>query len=322
MWTPDIVIYHAPCDDGFGAALMAFRKWGIGLEYVGANYGDEPPNVEGKNVLILDFSYKADALAELGRKANSILILDHHVSAEQELEQYCIDSDRLNINTLGTGQEEAEAGFFMGPGDSGTNILAVFDMNRSGAGLAHDFLFPDEPRPAMVNYLEDRDLWRFQYPQTKPFTMYLRSIEFDFLTWCALLDQLDDYAHATAILERGRAIEAFFNKKIKEVAGEAFISRIYNHDVPVVNANWAFSSDVCHELLDRYPGAPFVGSFFIRKDGKVQWSLRSRDDRADVSEIAKELGGGGHRNASGFTEEDTSGLKFLWNGRIEDVDFQ
>lgn len=314
MWTPDMVIYHAPCDDGFGAALMAFRKWGIGLEYVGAGYGDEPPNVEGKNVLILDFSYKADVLAELGKRANSILILDHHVSAEAELEEYRINSPALNINTLGVGAGDAEAGFFMGPGEEGCNILAVFDMDRSGAGMAHDFLFPDEARPAMVNYLEDRDLWRLKYPQTKPFTMYLRSIEFGFLEWCTLLDTLEDPVQAISIIERGRAIEQFFNRKVEEVAGQAFTVHIGGRLVPVVNANWCFSSDVCHMLLDRIPAAPFVGAFFIRKDGKVQWSLRSRDDRVDVSKVANGYGGGGHRNAAGFT----SGDEFVYVGRVED----
>jgi nanoRNase/pAp phosphatase (c-di-AMP/oligoRNAs hydrolase) len=33
----------------------------------------------------------------------------------------------------------------------------------------------------------------------------------------------------------------------------------------------------------------------------VSFSLRSSDDGEDVAEVAKQYGGGGHRNASGFT---------------------
>lgn len=309
-WVPDMVIYHAPCDDGFGAALMAFRKWGIGLEWVPAGYGDEPPNVEGKNVLILDFSYKADVLALMGETAASIVVLDHHVSAQTELEEFIVNGP-LNINNLGDAMSAYVAD---GPCPI---IMAIFDMDRSGAGMAADFLFPDEPRPVMIDYLEDRDLWRFKNPNTRPFTMYLRSVEFNFLEWCAILDQMEDPAHSTAIIARGQSIEAFFNRKIEEVAGEAFVTEIGGFLVPTVNANWTFSSDVCHRLLDMHPNARFVASFFIRKDGKVQFSLRSRSDREDVSAVAAIYDGGGHRNAAGFTARD----EFSFAGRLDTAEF-
>lgn len=315
MWTPDLVIYHSPCDDGFGAALMAFRKWGDGPEYLGAGYGDAVPDVTGKNVLIVDFSYKADVLRDMGTKAASIVILDHHISAQKELTEYAIGG-LLNINNLGDVMSAYVA-------DGPTPIvIAVFDMNRSGAGMTHDFLFPGDPRPLLVNFLEDRDLWRFSYPDTKAISLYLRSIPFDFKAWSNLLVDLDDSESGAAILSRGQAIEQFFDRKVQEVADQAFIGMFAiwdgNYDVPVVNANWAFSSDVCHVLLERHPGAPFVASFFIRPDGKVQWSLRSSDEREDVSEIAKQFGGGGHRNAAGYTD---GSLGQVWNGRIGDKDW-
>jgi nanoRNase/pAp phosphatase (c-di-AMP/oligoRNAs hydrolase) len=60
---------------------------------------------------------------------------------------------------------------------------------------------------------------------------------------------------------------------------------------------------VGHALLDKFPGAPFAATFVIRADGFMQWSLRSEDSREDVSAIAKANGGGGHRNAAGFTQQ-------------------
>ena len=42
------------------------------------------------------------------------------------------------------------------------------------------------------------------------------------------------------------------------------------------------------------PRAPFVGAYYEDADGARRWSLRSRPD-FDVSEVAKQLGGGGHR---------------------------
>ena len=55
-------------------------------------------------------------------------------------------------------------------------------------------------------------------------------------------------------------------------------------------------------MLKKYPEAPFVGSYFEDANGTRRWSLRSRPD-FDVSEVAKKLGGGGHRQASGFREK-------------------
>ena len=70
--------------------------------------------------------------------------------------------------------------------------------------------------------------------------------------------------------------------------------------VPVVNVPYHYASDCADAMLKAEPGAPFCASWFRRADGRIQYSLRSRDDRMDVSEIAKKFGGGGHRNAAGF----------------------
>ncbi len=41
----------------------------------------------------------------------------------------------------------------------------------------------------------------------------------------------------------------------------------------------------------------------LAKDGQRKVSLRSTDGRIDVSIIARKLGGGGHRQAAGFTTD-------------------
>ena len=52
----DCVIYHANCTDGFGSAFSAWKLLGNRAEYYACGHGDKPPNVKGKNVVILDFS--------------------------------------------------------------------------------------------------------------------------------------------------------------------------------------------------------------------------------------------------------------------------
>jgi nanoRNase/pAp phosphatase (c-di-AMP/oligoRNAs hydrolase) len=48
---------------------------------------------------------------------------------------------------------------------------------------------------------------------------------------------------------------------------------------------------------------PFAAAYYDTLDGHRSWSLRSVGD-FDVAALAKRWGGGGHKNASGFTESE------------------
>jgi len=89
IYQPDVMLYHANCADGFGAAWAAWIKWGDAVDYRPVSYGQEPPtDLSGKHVLIGDFSYKRDALAVLAETTASLVILDHHKSAVDELQPW------------------------------------------------------------------------------------------------------------------------------------------------------------------------------------------------------------------------------------------
>lgn len=70
-----LCIYHGNCADGFGAAWVVRKALGESVEFVPGVYGQEPPDVEGKDVIIVDFSYKYDVLVKMSWKAHSIIIL-------------------------------------------------------------------------------------------------------------------------------------------------------------------------------------------------------------------------------------------------------
>ena len=101
-----ICIYHGNCADGFGAAWVVRKALGD-IAFVAETYQNPPPDVTGKDVIMVDFSYKRPVLLEMAEKAHSILILDHHKTAWNDLI------------------------------DLPTTIRAIFDMNRSGAMLAY-----------------------------------------------------------------------------------------------------------------------------------------------------------------------------------------
>jgi nanoRNase/pAp phosphatase (c-di-AMP/oligoRNAs hydrolase) len=103
------------------------------------------------------------------------------------------------------------------------------------------------------------------------------------------------------VIERGRAVEKFINRYVREMAAQQLRARFEGYDVPIVNAPYLNISELVGELSK---GHPFAMGWFQRADGKYQYSLRSRmPEGIDVSELAKKYGGGGHKHAAGFTLE-------------------
>jgi len=294
-YKPDVMLYHANCADGFGAAWAAWSLWGNTVQYNPVSYGQEPPDVSGKHVLIGDFSYPASILIEMVVSgAHSIIILDHHKTAEKELSDWIVD-DVSGEFWAGDNPMKAVA-----HNDEyiGQPIAALFDMDRSGARIVWEFCH-DVPPPRLIELIEDRDLWRFNFEDTKPFGLWLRSEPFDFDRWEIINQDLNDGQESHRLLSEARAMQRFFDQKVNEIAGLSRFGLLAGQSVPLCNCPPMFASEVGHKLLDDYPSAPFVACY--SDQGKARgYSLRSRDDRADVSEIAKKFGGGGHRNAAGF----------------------
>lgn len=293
-YKPDIVIYHDHCADGFGAAWACWMRWGGDCKYIPASYGSAPPDVTGKHVLIVDFSFKRDVLREMGRQAKSIIILDHHKTAEADLSDWAVDDV---AGDFWAGDDPMKAVCEIDD-HVGQPIAALFDMDKSGAGLAWDFCHENEA-PNLIQLIEDRDLWRFQFDETKPFSLWLRSEPFDFERWELIAQEMADSRDSNRIMTEARAMQRFFDAKVGEIAALSRSGIVGGYEVPICNCPPMFASEVGHYLLERNPDAPFVACY--SDQGKARgWSLRSQDHRQDVSAVAAKFGGGGHRNAAGF----------------------
>lgn len=296
-WTPDICIYHFPCDDGFASAWVARKRW-PGITMAPTNYGQPFPDADfrGKNVLIADFSYKPDAVSELMMSlgARSIVMLDHHKTAQADLKDFQVELcggaqfRATNVGGMLSDMRELDR----------PAVLARFDMERSGASLTWEFCFPDHEQPPFIAMIEDRDLWRMKLPSTRAFSLYLRSFPYDFDAWDVIAQEIVD--DTAAVLDEAHAIERFYDRKIAEMLPTAVIRDIGKWKcVPVAHAPYAFASDLANEMLKAHPAAPFA-AVVVDAYGARTYSLRSTDDRQDVSEVARSFGGGGHRNAAGF----------------------
>lgn len=289
-----LCIYHGNCADGFGAAWAVRRKFGDSAEYYAGTYQSPPPDVTGLDVVLVDFSYKRPVMLEMGQKARSILVIDHHKSAIEDLQEdgnYVVDMSKWRGQLTWERHMENPV-LDQNEGCPYARIFTVFDLHRSGAGMAWDFFHPGVPRPALINHIEDRDLWRFAIGGTREIQAAVFSHPYDFAVWDALMS-----ADLQVLATEGRAIERKHHKDIAELVRVCQRHmKIAGHDVRVASLPYTLTSDAGHAMAE---GQPFAACYWDTPEGRV-FSLRSQDDGLDVSAIAKLYGGGGHQHAAGF----------------------
>jgi uncharacterized protein len=298
----DLIISHKSCPDGFCASFIAHKKYPQ-AEILPLNHGDPLPleQVRGKDVLVLDFSWKRREDNEaVAAAAKSIWILDHHKTSLAACEGL---------------------------------PYATFDMNRSGAGLTWDYLFgKDSPRaqdaancsvvdfykykmileemkrPWYVDYIEDYDLWNHKLDHTKEVNAFLHSLNFDFTEW-EELDHIDFLKAA----KRGKYVVRNNERRIKLALQQAFEGRLVinqgfdpeafscDYLVKIVNTQYTDASEVGAALVES--GADIGVTWFERGDEMIQFSFRSlKGGLVDVSKVAARIApgvGGGHQSASG-----------------------
>lgn len=289
--TRPLVIYHANCPDGFTAAWVAARALD-GAELFEGRYGDDPPYdlARGRDVYVVDFSYPREKLLALNDAARTspggavartpwmLRVLDHHRTAEADLQDL---------------------------------PFCTFDMDRSGAALAWDFFHPNERgrRPWIVDYVQDRDLWRFELPNSEEVSLWIRCAGYSLEAWDEMADRLLD-----DVLEEARGCKRYLDHYVDDALRNAYSVR-FEYQIPdpqgapadllwteepavAVNVSYTGISDVLNGALER-TGVRVAVGWHITSDGDVFCSLRSVKG-FDCSLIARHFGGGGHAQASGF----------------------
>lgn len=263
------VLFHSldgtrHCCDGFAAAWAVWRLLGDKAEYLPCVHQQEPPPVEkGDFVIIVDLSFPRAVLLDWASRAD-VLVFDHHKTAQEDLR----------------GLE-----------------FARFDMDRSGAELAWEHFMRYDTAPPLIRYVADRDLWKKQLPYTEEIHRALSSFPQDFEVWKTLA-KLPNYVEFMGRI--GAPLQREHEKAVAEVADSAEWRMFGDHAVLCTSTTRnATVSDALNLLCREYPHAAFAANY-SEQGGKIKFELRSVGE-FDVSAIAKEFGGGGHRNAAGFS---------------------
>lgn len=275
--TNPLCIYHANCADGFAAAWVVWDYFNGEVDLHPASYGEAPPDCEDRNVIMVDFSYKRPVLGVIAQQANSLLVIDHHKTAAEDLTDFDVGDTRI-----------------------------VFDMDKSGAMLTWEWYHSGRLRlpPLLLQHIQDRDLWRFEIAGSREVHLGLMAEPMTMSRWHALMC---GGSHARdRLADAGRSIKAHQDRCIADAIRDGrHMLVIGGVEVPAITGPYQWSSEAGNILaVDR----PFAACYGRSANGEWVFSLRSEEAGMDVSMIAAQYGGGGHPHAAGFRVKSLADL--------------
>lgn len=284
-----LCIYHGGCTDGIAAAWVVWKhaqEIGEKCAFYPGAYGKEPPwDMIGcaDEVLLVDFSYgRGDLLRIIELTNGMVTVLDHHASAAQ------------NIGDI-----------------VGKKCAGIIDQSKCGARITCDWYFSNRIAPPLLleidkqdRWLDDRDPELIMSLRSHPHSPAGDSSE-DWESLMALWSFFMTPEGTKQLRKDGKAIYRYYSQRLaelKHLARETVVPIGFSHvTLPVVNAHFAFASDLAGQLAEEAPSKVAM-TWYRRKDGKVSFSVRSREG-AEVTarKLAETYNGGGHEHAAGFS---------------------
>lgn len=291
-----LIIYHAHCNDGFGAAWVVWthlKKCGVIEEDItlhAASYGSQVPVVDDTyNVYIVDFSYSPEVMFQLANDCYELTWIDHHETAIKAFDEYIADiTPPANFKVYAT-------------------------TIASGTALCFNYYNIGDLVPRIIAHIDDRDMWKFKLRGTTEVNLNLNTHPKDMEHWTNIINSAKLDGYYEQFIAEGAAIKRYYDKTI---AGIIATNKVYCYIDGVrglaCNAPGAFASDIGHILATE---SGTFGLTWEEQNGCIEkCSLRSNGDY-DVSAIAQTFGGGGHKNAAGFvidlTKPDNRRINFL-----------
>lgn len=277
-----VIIYHGSnCRDGFGSAYAAWKKFGDTASYLPMNERNTvPEGLIDKEIYILDYSFNKETLVDLANKNKSVMVIDHHISAQEAVTSFSQN---------------------------------IFDNNHSGAVLTWHYFHPDTEVPSLLEHIEDHDIWKFELPNNREFNAALGEHAMDFEIWDNLVKNLEDETFFTHFINTGATIATFEDRLVARIMENKERVVFEGHEVWALNVDKTYRSILGHQLatLNEEVGGTALGIVYARSNGSVKISLRSNGD-VDVSKIAQKYGGGGHKNAASIKVDSFADLPFTF----------
>ena len=262
--------HNADLDGQCSGAIIQLANPGCDL--IGIDYGDQFPwNIVQKNetVYMVDFSLPIDQMIKLNKMCN-LHWIDHHISKIKEANEH---------NFIASGGQ-------------------LLDTKKAACELSWEYLFPTLPMPMGVYLLGRYDVWDHTNPKTLPFQYGMRLYETDpeiFNFDWKILHQLDKIEQ---IIKNGKLFLQYEEKQNQKYCNAcAFETELDGFKCLAIN-KMLTNSQLFESLWDNTKFDVMLTFGF--RNGSWTVSLYTDKDGIDVSIVAKNHNGGGHKQAAGF----------------------
>lgn len=290
----DYVIFHKGCFDGFSSFIILQNT-----RYISKNaiiYPDvpsaktPPPNVSGKNVIIMDVAYKVDILKIIIDEAKSVTFIDHHIT---------IHDDVTELKKMSHGK----------------NVIVIYNEKESGASLTWKYFHKKKPMPLFVRYIKDNDIGEWKLKFTHYFlagleTKYGTSLDSSTVQkWNGLFDThkvkklikrgkiyWEYIDHLVEVNSKRYSLEQFPSEKIYEQFSDYFKKPAQYRVAVICGSGCPNITRLGTKMLETID-CDFVMSWSLNLDRK-EYVLAFRSKEVDVGKIAGMFGGGGHTLAA------------------------
>jgi hypothetical protein len=336
------------CPDGIAAAWVALRKYPtadlVGCTY----QSDLPIVNDGDLLIIVDFSFELEVLNQWRDRGCQIILIDHHKTLVDKVHEHTIVTlKQLLVDYLESYQESLivatdapilrdfiafakltniwtdilnnrDIDNYLERFCSVTSINQLFkyfsdgelnfDISKCGAVLTWEYFFPDEPVPAFLLYVQDRDLWQWLQPKSKEINEAFGHIRhgqtrnqiISEMTRLSGFSQKDLMYHFETL---GQMLLAPKRERSQLLANNAHWVNAWGYRflaAPLDSHDAFYYNEVMEILYTENPESPFVCTYInLGNEYKLSFRSRQKYDNFDVSKLARSLDGGGHENAAG-----------------------
>jgi uncharacterized protein len=287
-----ICIYHKRDLDGLCCAAIVksyapsnriYTENGMGTylpinTFIGWDYGDPIPVLEASHstdneLVIADISLPLDALKKYQLQYN-VVYIDHHKSAIVEYNAAPI-----------------------------SGVMAVLDTSKAACELTWNHFFPNKIMPKSVWLLGVYDSWREKDSyiwenEVMPFQMWTKSMCRDYMdVYYQLLENRP--VDITPFIEEGKIIRRY------QQNADASKCMLYSFPIQFAGFKAICLNAAAGSQTFKSVSKDYDIMIAFTYNGKL-WtiSLYTEKPYIDVSDIAKQFGGGGHKGAAGFTTKD------------------
>lgn len=301
--TPLVILHHVDADGIFSAQIVLkvirefFGNRDIQITTVPYNYEKQfnftTHIKKGSNVIVVDLSLKMSNIKEILKNANSMFIIDHHLTTLREIDSnYKFYKNKIYDRSLGLYISVKHAGVGL--------CYNIFKncINPYGISLATSV------NKQAIDLIDRFDRFAFidEEDKEKCFSIYnytLRSNQL-FVNSDMVTELLSNKDYLDEVLKFGKE---FYDESViaNEIRYRAFAKpTTFTFNGVVYNCCVMYGSGNSATFGKHIDEFDFVSLIRKNKDSTgYTVSFYTNKDNIDVSEIAKSFGGGGHKKAAG-----------------------